>query len=691
MRSLIVALASVVLILAATPKVWAQADEEGRGPGTVRVEYSNLSDEMSVAGGGDHNGADSMQVLYTEVPDAAGGTLPIDVVDYVARDGQQVDAVANCRDRYFNQVQAPVPPYLGATADLVMSFAGDPAQGAGPVAVYIESPAGADRDYWDQVELNNPNAAGRLDDVDGLQVWGSHYLNFGGAHAQFWSETGDVGGVSVWSYLPAAAPTPALATAYIAQPVIVAAVVSLGYTCCPENVDLDALMVYDAVYVAGAVRVFEPGDAIIFSIRAAANFDGGEIMVLDWTGFGAAPVASFLGHGGHLWDTAFGVAATFGVQTEEVDAIEAVIDIEGACCYENTRSPVCRIMSAAACVSPPLTNPVFAGVGTACPTGPQAAHTENGVTISVTHFTSPPLACVNPRRDGWECTDPGPGGPIDAWVTNETGNTCQQFGVSDSLPPIPADFFGAGSEPFDGEVCLKGVPLDVGGIPIPGLPESDYQFGEADTLIRRSADPFDRCDEPSPAIEVVATEVHELNLASVGPITVAFNGETDCQANPQNCEEWDVAVGLCDNHRLVPFPPELQGSISAVKTHNNGGTYTSELKVQARFTFTRAVGDRDVLVLDTLLEGLDPISLVQGDEAHPEGNPQWAHSLGSGIYAASPFCTDFHPSMDPDDGINDCLGPPIPTVSEWGVIVLTVLVLTVGTIVFGRPRRRATA
>ncbi len=35
--------------------------------------------------------------------------------------------------------------------------------------------------------------------------------------------------------------------------------------------------------------------------------------------------------------------------------------------------------------------------------------------------------------------------------------------------------------------------------------------------------------------------------------------------------------------------------------------------------------------------------------------------------------------------------PAIPTVSEWGLIVMTLLALTAGTIVFGRRRRAAMA
>jgi hypothetical protein len=63
-------------------------------------------------------------------------------------------------------------------------------------------------------------------------------------------------------------------------------------------------------------------DWIMFSIEPVAQkVDGGEIFV--WDGIVGNP-ASFLNHGGHLWDTAFQVAATFGTGSENVNALEAV-------------------------------------------------------------------------------------------------------------------------------------------------------------------------------------------------------------------------------------------------------------------------------------------------------------------------------------------------------------------------------
>ncbi|GAG43460.1 unnamed protein product, partial [marine sediment metagenome] len=101
---------------------------------------------------------------------------------------------------------------------------------------------------------------------------------------------------------------------YVPQATIHAAVASLGFTGAVGQVELDALMVSDR----GAGSVWGSGDMIIFSIQAAANFDGGEIIVLPFGG-----PAAFLAHGGHLWNTAFNVGAAFGVTTEEIDGLEA--------------------------------------------------------------------------------------------------------------------------------------------------------------------------------------------------------------------------------------------------------------------------------------------------------------------------------------------------------------------------------
>ena len=103
------------------------------------------------------------------------------------------------------------------------------------------------------------------------------------------------------------------AGAYVAQSVIQNSVQYLDYV--GPSVDLDALMVWDV----DPLGTWSNGDAIIFSIRGAGNWDGGEIVVKEFSVAGAR----FLNHGDHLWNTAFDVQTAFGVDTEEVDAIEA--------------------------------------------------------------------------------------------------------------------------------------------------------------------------------------------------------------------------------------------------------------------------------------------------------------------------------------------------------------------------------
>ncbi len=100
-------------------------------------------------------------------------------------------------------------------------------------------------------------------------------------------------------------------------------------------IDLDALMYYrnqsdDSAIDLGpndsmAFGAFA-GDEILFSIAPLSHggqvvFDGGEI----WTyTIGSSQPAQFLNHGGHVWDTTFDVRGTFGVFSENVDALEAL-------------------------------------------------------------------------------------------------------------------------------------------------------------------------------------------------------------------------------------------------------------------------------------------------------------------------------------------------------------------------------
>jgi hypothetical protein len=153
--------------------------------------------------------------------------------------------------------------------------------------------------------------------------------------------------------------------------------------------------------------------------------------------------------------------------------------------------------------------------------------------------------------------------------------------------PIPPDFFGPGSDPFDGQIG----PL--GGADPDG----------PDTIIRRLADVN---LPPPPSTATVPIELVALSLKSCQPITVTENGGL-------NPSLWDVEV------ELSPTPASV-GQMTITKTHDNGGTFTSNLFVQPRFIFTK-VGSvpPEVREFDTANEGIPPVDL-HGTEPYPWQN-----------------------------------------------------------------------
>ena len=74
-----------------------------------------------------------------------------------------------------------------------------------------------------------------------------------------------------------------------------------------------------------------------------------------------------------------------------------------------------------------------------------------------------------------------------------------------SQSPIPSDFFGPGSDPFEGQVALQGVPVNCGDM--------------TDTVVQRLSD---FRGDASPA--TIPVEIVSLHLQSVDPITVTYSG-----------------------------------------------------------------------------------------------------------------------------------------------------------------------
>jgi hypothetical protein len=147
---------------------------------------------------------------------------------------------------------------------------------------------------------------------------------------------------------------------------------------------------------------------------------------------------------------------------------------------------------------------------------------------------------------------------IDLWVTPGTGISTEDFADN----PIPAGFFDPGSDPFTGIITWQGSPLpNLGG---PSL-------GPTDTVVSRPVTaelPIVGSQDTIP-IEIVA-----LNLVSVQPITVTYNGG-------QNPESWNVAACLSAT-------AQSQGTMTISRDCDNGGTFSSTLPVRPKLIFTRA-------------------------------------------------------------------------------------------------------
>jgi hypothetical protein len=147
----------------------------------------------------------------------------------------------------------------------------------------------------------------------------------------------------------------------------------------------------------------------------------------------------------------------------------------------------------------------------------------------------------------------------DEFETTGNGETYHNFQAS----PVPAGFFGTGSQQYAGLVPLVGVPVN------PAVSDTD-------TIIHRNQDVL---TPGSTTITMTA-----LNLNSINPITVSYSdGHT---------ENWNVRVNLSDFKTSG-------GSMS----FSDGGTFDSSLSVYPKFTFTR-VSDGAQKVLDTGGSGL---------------------------------------------------------------------------------------
>lgn len=266
--------------------------------------------------------------------------------------------------------------------------------------------------------------------------------------------------------------------------------------------------------------------------------------------------------------------------------------------------------------------------------------------------------CQSPC-DFWETLDPGVMGPAPTRVDLA------------SLP-IPADFFGPGSEPFDGVIELAGRrPLDAN------------TWTVTDTVISRAFDPFQPNQPPQGAPVFVPLMITSLSLQSVQPIAVTFAGQNEPQL-------WNVEVTLSS----APQPP---GDMQVFKTHPNGGFYGLNLPIVPRLVFRPADDPSVGLVRDYGTAGLGPwilnhdnvpwvhqadpnllvlrdpgSQMVAGITENPPGGPQTRVPvmLGGPVLQAGQQCPP-NVSIDLDifDGLdagcaNGCGGKEVPDAKE---------------------------
>ncbi|HEY6805286.1 MAG TPA: hypothetical protein VI306_17045 [Pyrinomonadaceae bacterium] len=141
----------------------------------------------------------------------------------------------------------------------------------------------------------------------------------------------------------------------------------------------------------------------------------------------------------------------------------------------------------------------------------------------------------------------------DEFETPANGETFHDFGGS----PLPANFFGPGSQAFSQLVALEGVPLSSG--------------SDIDTIIQR----YQTVSAPGGSTDLQMTG---LSLKSSNPLTVTYSSGAS--------EAWNMTVGLS----------QYKASTGAMTI--NATTMDSTLKVWPRFTFTR-VSDGATKVYDT--------------------------------------------------------------------------------------------
>lgn len=288
---------------------------------------------------------------------------------------------------------------------------------------------------------------------------------------------------------------------------------------------------------------------------------------------------------------------------------------------------------------------------------------------------------------------------VDLWETRP-GDASHEFGGGTDCPPIPADFFGPGSDPFDGIIYFQGQPLQT--IPAGTL-------GSTDTIVERLTD----AELPScPSFDTVDIEIVALNLVSTEPITVTYGGMEDP-------DYWDVQ--MC----LSSAVPQGTGIMTISQNCSAGGTFTAELPLLPKFIFTKVGEPSTQWTIDYGSWGIGPVYYAVTDghwlysdhgfhvitspggllvDHDCDGTSDVAVGSSSNFYPglkATPCnsCPGLAPTysmvltlwQSVDCGLQEVYPPqsdePIPTLSEWGIIIFMTVMLGIGVVMILRRRR----
>jgi len=197
-----------------------------------------------------------------------------------------------------------------------------------------------------------------------------------------------------------------------------------------------------------------------------------------------------------------------------------------------------------------------------------------------------------------------------------------------SVMPLPANFFGPGSEPFAAAVGFVANPLD------------PLTYGGASMLFHRSGDPFTERERGGVG-HVVAIELVQLHLSSVAPAVVVINGEATA---------WSAEA--------VVLPGTSNGQLTADKLDSHGGMCTFTIDATLHVTF-RSDLDGSVAIAD--------LPMTLGAARVP-----WVHQPDRALALADDPTSAFTMAVAGPPGAQSVLPLPITT-NPFGAIITCAL------------------